>query len=57
MIALNTPQTIVAGVVVFFALLALITLVRIVLRREAAGWRSLRVGFFIERDVPPEEEP
>jgi hypothetical protein len=45
----DTVETITSGVVVFFALIALITIIRIILRREETSWRGIRVGFFIER--------
>ena len=45
----DTVETITSGVVAFFALIALITIIRIILRREETSWRGIRVGFFIER--------
>ena len=45
----DTVETVTSGVVAFFALIALITIIRIILRREDTSWRGIRVGFFIER--------
>lgn len=47
---MTTVETITAGVFGFFVLLAVVAVLRLVLRREVAVWRELRVGFFIERD-------
>jgi len=52
---LTTAETITGGVIVFFALLALVTIIRVILRREDATWRGLRVGFFVERDRKEDE--
>jgi len=65
---LDTVETVTSAVLAFFALLALVTVIRIVLNREAAAWRGLRVGFYVERDRdrdpgankegrPPETDP
>ena len=35
--------------IIFFALIALITIIRIILKREDTAWKGMRVGFFIER--------
>jgi hypothetical protein len=51
----DTVETITSGVVVFFALIALITIIRIILRREETSWRGIRVGFFIERHGHPRQ--
>ena len=59
----DTVETVTSGVVAFFALIALITIIRIILRREETSWRGIRVGFFIERhgrtyqDDDDREEP
>ena len=45
----DTVETVTSGVVAFFALIALITIIRIILKREETSWRGIRVGFFIER--------
>ena len=45
----DTAETITGAVIVFFALIALVTIIRIILRREETSWRGIRVGFFIER--------
>jgi hypothetical protein len=45
----DTVETITSGVVAFFVLIALITIIRIILKREETSWRGIRVGFFIER--------
>jgi hypothetical protein len=52
----DTVETITSGVVVFFALIALITIIRIILRREETSWRGIRVGFFIERHGYPRHD-
>lgn len=57
MTSLDGVQTITVGVLAFFVLIALITIVRIILNREASAWRGLRVGFFVERDHAPEQDP
>lgn len=46
----TTLTDITISVLGFFALIALVSIVRIILRREESAWRRLRVGFFIERD-------
>ena len=51
----DTVETITSGVVAFFALIALITIIRIVLRREETSWRGIRVGFFVERHGRPHQ--
>ena len=38
----------------FFALLAMLTFMRLLLRREPPTWKRLRLGVFVERD--PDEE-
>jgi len=55
---LGPVQTITLGVLAFFALLALVTIVRVVMRRERNAWDGLRVGFFVERvrDSPPPDD-
>jgi hypothetical protein len=47
---LSEPTTITVIVVGFAAFLALIALLRILLRKNDPGWRRIRIGFFIERD-------
>jgi hypothetical protein len=54
--SLNGVQTITVGVLAFFALIAIITLIRIVMNRESSAWRGMRVGFFVERNHVPEEK-
>ena len=51
----DTVDAITTGVVAFFALVALITIIRIILRREDTAWHGLRVGFFVERDRGDQE--
>ena len=49
MLALSTATEITTVVVAFFLLLALLTLLRLILRKEEPLWRAIRVGVFIER--------
>lgn len=53
---LSQPTTITLSVVGLFAFLALIALLRIVLRGEPspARWRRFRFGVFVERDPSDE---
>lgn len=37
-------------VISFFALLAFLTFIRLLLRKQPPTWRRLRMGFFVERD-------
>ena len=47
---MSRGDTITVSVAGLLAFLALVALVRVVLVRERAGWRRIRVGVFIERD-------
>lgn len=53
---MDTPTTITAAVVAFFALLVVLTFIRLLLRKTPPTWRSIRLGFFVER-VPDEDNP
>jgi hypothetical protein len=57
MIAALPPHTqVVLIVAAFFALLAILAFLRVVLRRDSR-WRKVRVGVFVERDhAPPSED-
>ena len=56
MIAVTDVTYVTASVIGFFALFSIITLARIILRREDPGWRRFRVGFFVERDKRGEDQ-
>jgi len=47
---MSTEAQIALGVVGFFALLALLTFMRLALRRQPPAWTRLRLGFFVERE-------
>ena len=49
MIGLATATEVTGVIAIFFLLLALMTVLRLVLRKEEPIWRALRVGFFVER--------
>jgi hypothetical protein len=53
---LTDPELIVGGTVIFFGLIALLTALRIILRRESSATRRIRVGFFVERDQREESD-
>jgi len=50
MVALTGATTITVSVVGLFAFLAILALLRVLLRRSDPTWRTFRVGFFLERD-------
>lgn len=52
MIAVTDAEVITGGVVLLFAALAIIAVLRIVLRREDR-WTRIRFGVFIERNGEP----
>lgn len=47
---MSTDVTITAIFVGFFALLALLTFMRLLLRKKEPTWRRIKMGFFVERD-------
>lgn len=55
MIAFASDVTIALGVIAFFAFLALLTFMRLLLRKQPPTWRAIRMGFFVERR-PREED-
>lgn len=55
MLALSTATEVTSVIAIFFVLLALLTLLRLILRKEEPLWKAIRVGVFIER--VPHEEP
>jgi hypothetical protein len=56
MLALSTATEITGVIVLFFLLMGLLTLLRLILRKEEPLWRAIRIGFFVER-VSHESEP
>lgn len=56
MIALTNATTVTLSVAGAVVVIAVLVFLRVMLRRDAAGWRRFRVGFFVERD-PPDEPP
>jgi hypothetical protein len=54
-IAVATEVLIPGVVIAFFGLLAILTFLRLLLRREPPGWLSIKIGFYVER-VPREGE-
>ena len=66
MTAISQATQITAIVVGFFLLLALITFLRLILRKTPPIWRTMRIGFFVERQTmdehgrpeqPPADDP
>lgn len=55
MLALTDATALASAIVGVFVLLALVTLLRIVLRREDR-WTRLRIGVFVERDLDGEDD-
>lgn len=53
---MSTGETIFYGVVGFFALLAVLVFLRLLLRKGPPHWSQLKIGFFIER-TPNNDEP
>ena len=56
MLALSTATEITTVVVAFFFLLALLTVLRLILRKEEPLWKAIRVGVFIERVAHEEKD-
>ena len=56
MIAVTDVTYVTASIVGFFALFTLVTLARIIFRREDPNWRRFRIGLFIERDRRGEDQ-
>jgi len=53
---MSTSAEITSVVAIFFVLMALLTFLRLILRKEEPLWRSIRLGVFIERTpVEPDE--
>jgi hypothetical protein len=55
MLALTTSTEITSVIAIVFVLMALLTFLRLLLRKEEPLWRSIRLGVFIER--LPVEDP
>jgi hypothetical protein len=49
MLAISDASTITITLAGFFIFLALITFLRLLLRKEPPDWRKVRIGLFIER--------
>jgi len=52
---LSDATLILLACIVFFALLALLAFVRILLRRNPPSWRRIAVGVFVERRPDPRQ--
>ena len=52
---MSTDVTITAIFVGFFVLLALLTFMRLLLRKTEPSWRRIRLGVFVERDPDREK--
>jgi hypothetical protein len=53
--SLSDPVIITLAFAAFFLLLALLTFLRIVMRKAPPTWRRYRIGVFVERD--PDDRP
>ena len=49
-LAISTSETVTFSVVGFFALIALLVFIRLLMRRTPPTWHHWRIGFFVERD-------
>jgi hypothetical protein len=57
--AVSTASEITTVIVLFFVLMALLTFLRLLLRKAEPIWREIRLGVFIERkqvDDPPDDD-
>jgi hypothetical protein len=55
-VGLSESSTITFSVVGLVIGLAIIALLRILIRKETPVWRRIRIGFFVERDHPGESD-
>lgn len=58
LLAVSDPTVITISVACVVVALGLLALLRVIFRKEPtpAGWRRIRVGFFIERDPRRDED-
>lgn len=50
-----TPDTITISFAAFFAFLALLVFLRLLLRKGDPNWRHIRIGVFVEREERGDE--
>lgn len=56
--AVTTAEAVAGLLALFVIVVAVLTLVRVLLKREDSAWHQMRIGFFVERDrSKPERDP